>query len=170
MSPMKRFLAAISIVICACASTGDPRTAVNAFYSTYLEVHPAGLPEGEDLERLEPLLSKRLHGLIVDALQYRDAYIASHSADEKPPFVDCDHFTSLFEGPKSFEVGRAVAEPNGSWNVRVRFTNASVRWEDAVVVVQEDGRYVIDDVVFSGAGEFNPSGRLSERLTWREEN
>ena len=119
---------------------------------------------------MKPFLSKRLHGLIVDALKYRDAYIASHSADEKPPFVDGDHFTSLFEGPKSFEVGRVAVEPNGSWNVRVRFSHDSERWEDAVVVVQEDGRYVIDDVVFSGAGEFNPSGRLSERLTWREEN
>ena len=170
MSPMKRLLAAILIVICACASTNDPRAAVDAFYTTYLDVHPAGLPDGEALERLKPLLSRRLHALIMDALQYRDAYIASHSADEKPPFVDGDHFTSLFEGPKSFEVGRAVAEPNGSWNVRVRFSHDSVRWEDAVVVVQEDGRYVIDDVLFSGAGEFNPSGRLSERLTWREEN
>lgn len=28
----------------------------------------------------------------------------------------------------------------------------------------EGGRYVIDDIVFSGAGEFNPPGRLSERL------
>src|SRR5687768_10966910 len=94
---MKSLVAAIAIVICACASTGSPRSAVNSFYTTYLEKHPAGLPEGQDLERIKPLLSRRLHGLIVEALQYRDAYVASHSADEKPPFVDGDHFTSLFE-------------------------------------------------------------------------
>lgn len=106
----------------------------------------------------------------MDALRYRDAYVASHSADEKPPFVDGDHFTSLFEGAKAFEVGGAVAEANGSWNVRVRFSHDTEKWEDTVVVIQEDGRYVIDDVLFSGAGEFNPSGRLSERLMWREES
>lgn len=31
-------------------------------------------------------------------------------------------------------------------------------------VKQEGGRYVIDGVLFSGAGELNPPGRLSERL------
>ncbi|HEV7241855.1 MAG TPA: DUF3828 domain-containing protein [Thermoanaerobaculia bacterium] len=167
---MKLFVTAISVVICACASTDGPRAAVHTFYTSYLKVRPAGLPEGADLERMKPLLSRRLHGLIVDALQYRDAYIAGHAADEKPPFVDGDHFTSLFEGPKSFEVARAVAEPNGSWKVHVRFSRDSARWEDAVLVIKEDGRYVIDDVLFSGAGEFNPSGRLSEQLTWREED
>jgi hypothetical protein len=54
--------------------------------------------------------------------------------------------------------------------VHVRFSRDSARWEDAVLVIKEDGRYVIDDVLFSGAGEFNPSGRLSEQLTWREED
>ena len=38
------------------------------------------------------------------------------------------------------------------------------------MVVEERGRYVIDDVVFSGAGDFNLSGRLSDSLRSREDS
>ena len=41
-------------------------------------------------------------------------------------------------------------------------------WEDAVRVTYVEGRTAIADIVFSGAGRFNPGGRLSERLAWRE--
>ena len=40
--------------------------------------------------------------------------------DEKPPFVDGCLFASLFEGPKSFEVGTALAEGTAS-KVKVHF-------------------------------------------------
>lgn len=41
-------------------------------------------------------------------------------------------------------------------------------WEDTVIVTEQRGRYVIDDVLFSGGGPFNPSGRLSDGLKSRE--
>jgi len=41
--------------------------------------------------------------------------------------------------------------------------------KNEVVVVKEDGRYVIDDVVLSGIGQFNPPGRLSTNLASRGE-
>jgi hypothetical protein len=152
-------LAAI-LALTATAFADEPRDVVHRFYTAYIADKPAGLPDGEHLERLKPFLTGRLYALIVDALQYRDEMTKRHP-DEKPPFVDGDHFTSVFEGPRSFEILRVDGE-----NVRVRFMDEpDVTWEDTIVV--KDGR--IDDVVYGGAGEFNPPGRLSNRLKARDE-
>lgn len=146
------------------APAGGPRTAVDRFYGVYLR-HRGGasVPTGDLLERLTPLLSERLRAQLVAAHAYREGWIARHASDEKPPLTDGDLFSSLFEGPKSYRVGRASRDGDG-WRVQVRFRYEDSRWEDAVIVRKEDGRFVIDDVVYGGAGEFNPAGRLSETL------
>jgi hypothetical protein len=157
-----------------------PSTVVEQFYSTYLSDRRGGLPSGRQLERLRPFLSDNLNRFIVAALQYQERFIASHPDEPqrtgppviyKPPFVDGDYFSSMFEGPKSFEVARTEPGPNGSWRVHVHFwyDRSLPGWEDVIVVTDQRGRYVIDDVLFSGAGPFNPSGRLSDRLKQRED-
>lgn len=178
-------LVAIAITQPLSAKRPSPTTkaaeCVRQFYSTYIANKPAGLPSGSDLERLRPFLSTRLHGLIVAALQYQESWIAQHppipSPDggppiiDKPPFVDGDYFSSLFEGPRRFKVVRTVSGPVATWKVTVHFWYEphDPGWEDTVVVVEERGRYVIDDVLFAGAGDFNPSGRLSDSLKTRED-
>ena len=84
----------------------------------------------------------------------------------KPPFVDGDYFSSLFEGPKSFKVKGSSVIEEGVWKVDVRFWHdpGLEGWADSVIVINEGGRFKISDVIFSGAGPFNPPGRLSERL------
>jgi hypothetical protein len=162
------------------ASRDSPGSVVERFYATYLTARQGGLPSGGQLERLRPFLSDNLHRSIVAALQYQEQFIAAHPARPspagppvalKPPFVDGDYFSSLFEGPKSFKVVEAVAVPGGSWKVQVHFwyDTSLAGWEDAVIVTEQGGRYVIDDVLFSGAGSFNPSGRLSDSLKYRED-
>jgi hypothetical protein len=171
------------ILLASCARaarTESPGTVVERFYAMYLTDRQGGLPSGGQLERLRPFLSDNLHQSIVAALQYQQRYIASHPDRPspagppvvfKPPFVDGDYFSSLFEGPKSFKVVGAVAAPSGSWKVQVHFWDdpSLAGWEDAVIVTEQRGRYVIDDVLLTGAGSFNPSGRLSDRLKYREE-
>jgi hypothetical protein len=171
------------VLVAACArppATESPSSVVERFYATYLTDRQGGLPSGDHLERLRPFLSDNLNASILAALQYQESYIASHPdkpmptgppVSYKPPFVDGDYFSSLFEGPTSFKVVRAVPAPSGSWKVYVHFWyDASLAgWEDEVVVAEQRARYVIDDVLFTGAGPFNPSGRLSDRLKYRED-
>ena len=146
----------------------EPASVVRGFYAKYLELAPAGLPSVAQQKALAPYLSKRLLGLMDAARAYQDQEAKAHP-DEKPPFVDGCLFASLFEGPKAFEVGRAVADGPG-FKVPVHFTyEKDVAWDDAVIVAREDGRYVIDDVVLGGAGQFNPPGRLSTNLESRGE-
>ena len=175
---------AIPIILVAASAkppgTESPSSVVERFYATYLPGRQGGLPSGERLERLRPFLSDNLNRSILAALQYQERYIASHPdrtsqtgppVSYKPPFVDGDYFSSLFEGPTSFKVVRAVPAPSGSWKVYVHFWyDASLAgWEDEVIVAEQRARYVIDDVLFTGAGPFNPSGRLSDRLKYRED-
>ncbi len=169
------------ILLTACATAPRPPAAsavVERFYDVYLSDRQGGLPSGRQLERLRPFLSDNLNRSIVAALEYQERYIASHPPRpsengppviDKPPFVDGDYFSSLFEGPKSFRVVRVAAGPSGSWQVYVHFWyDASLAgWEDVVIVTEQRGRLVIDDVLFAGAGPFNGGGRLSHRLTER---
>lgn len=172
----------VMMVLAGCAkapNTERPGAVVERFYGTYLADRQGGLPSGRQLERLRPFLSDNLNRLIVAALQYQERFIASHPDEPSPtgapviynpPFVDGDYFSSLFEGPKSFKVVRTEAGSSGSWRVRVQFVyDPSVAgWQDVIIVIEQRGRYVIDDVLFTGAGPFNPRGRLSERLKQTE--
>src|SRR5215210_3975353 len=117
---LRRTCVLVTIFVLAATATASaadtPQQVVERFYTAYIAAKPAGLPDGEDLERLKPHLSERLYALIVDALEYRDEMTRRHP-DEKPPFVDGDHFTSVFEGPRAFKVLRVEGD-----NVHVQFT------------------------------------------------
>ncbi len=144
-----------------------PAAPVRDFYAKYVQLNPPGLPTAAQQKTLSPYLSHRLLGLM-DAARAHSEQVAKARPDEKPPFVDGCLFASLFEGPKAFEIGRVTADGEG-WKVRVHFTgDQGVAWDDDVLVVREDGRQVIDDVLLSGAGAFNPPGRLSRILASRE--
>lgn len=162
--------AALLVVAGLDAGAADsPKAVVEQFYTTYIAERPAGLPDGAALARLQPYLSKRLHALIVAANVYQQEF-AKSNPDEKPPFVDGDHFSSVFEGPQSFAIAR-VARRVRSHDVHVRFSGGAgaPSWVDVVVVKKEAGKYVIDDVRFSGAGDFNPAGSLVAALQSRED-
>lgn len=152
----------------AARADSDSAAVVHQFYETYIKLNPPGLPTAAQQKALSPYLSHRLLGLMDAARAYSEQAAKAHP-DEKPPFVDGCLFASLFEGPKSFTVGAAVAEGQGS-KVKVHFkADQDVAWDDEVVVIKENGRYVIDDVVLSGIGQFNPPGRLSTNLESRGE-
>jgi hypothetical protein len=158
-----------------------PQDVVAGFYAAYLPHRQGGLPFGAELERIAPFLSMRLHRLIVAALEYQGAWVKRHPDKPgtagrppfiyKPPFVDGEYFSGSVEGPKSFKVSRTAAREKGTWTVYVRFWYDPdlEGWEDAVVVVTERGHFKIDDVLYSGAGPFDPPGRLSRNLRWRDD-
>lgn len=152
--------------------SGDsPRRPVEDFYRLYLKTKPIGLPTQEQQQAMAPYLSMRLLGLIDEARSYQETFKRQNS-DEKPPWVDGCLFASLFEGPTRFKVSNVVANSDGTSTVKVHFWHETSDgqisdWEDAVMVRKEGERFVIDDFLMSGAGPFNPPGRLSEDLKYR---
>ena len=67
--------------------------------------------------------------------------------------------------PEGGILGEAATTGGGVTRVPVQFRyGTEAAWQDVVVLVREGSGYVIDDIEFSGAGPFNPPGRLSEAL------
>jgi hypothetical protein len=61
------------------------------------------------------------------------------------------------------------SDPDTGTIVTVRFEyDPRTRWLDRVLVKRERDALVVEDVLFSGVGAFNPPGRLTERLRQRE--
>ena len=146
----------------------EATSVVCRFFQAHLEIRPMGLPTPDQQRVLAPYLTTTLVGRIDDARRYQEEFEAEHP-DEKPPFVDGSLFTSMYEGFDRFEIVRSEPDASGGAKVIVRFGYKDAPpWEDAVIVTREGDRYAIDDMVFSGAGAFNPAHRLTEALSWRE--
>jgi len=178
-------LSALVFTVTGVGTTGNcspvkPSDTVEQFYTKYLEAHKSGgLPTERELTTIREFLSRRLYALLRDALKYQAELTKSHPDEPatggappvryKPPFIDGEYFASNFEGVRRFSVTTTTPLSDARWRVVVHFwyEAGSEGWEDSVVVIREDGRYVVDDVVLSGRGPFNPSGRLTEILRWR---
>jgi hypothetical protein len=140
------------------------------FYETYLKTTESGLPSSENMKKLSRFFSHKLNRSLIDAKQKQADY-AKRYPGEKPPLIEGDLFSSLFEGPTGYNV-ESVISKNDLFRVVVRFVNADPKmgdgkpfnWKDAVVVKQENGRWVIDDVEYLGDWQFKSGNKLSEVL------
>ncbi|HKR64635.1 MAG TPA: hypothetical protein VJZ00_12965 [Thermoanaerobaculia bacterium] len=173
---MRAFAAIVTVALLA----NSPASLVSDFHAQYLRYPHTGLLSAQELERIRPYLSDRLHGLFANAIRYQQDWMRRNPSPLlKPPLVEGgEWFESLAEWPdvrsltgdeprESFEVVDTVHRAKNVWHVQVRFAYATeprVTWVDTFVVNRERGRYVIDDVIYSGAPFYYRDGRLSELL------
>lgn len=176
-------------VLFATTPLAEPAKVVVEFYAAHRADTHSGLLNLEELQARRRFLSRRLYERYAAAIRRQEDWIRRHpdrpSPDggppviHKPPCVEGgDWFDSLFEWPGNVEsttddpvlkiepVRTDSRRPN-TWHVAVRFsfdTKPVVEWIDTVVVVREDERFVIDDVIYSGKALFYRSGRLSRML------
>jgi hypothetical protein len=174
MIAMGHILAFASLLLMAPLCWGEeppasPEILVKRFYATYFETRPSGLPTEAELKILSPYFSSELTALFVRARKYQADYRKRHP-DDKPPLIEGDLFSSLFEGPTRFEVG-PVEEMDQRSKVTVRFSYVDprapkdiFRWKDAVIVRRQGNRLVIEDIEFLGDWPFKIGDRLSEVL------
>jgi hypothetical protein len=161
-------------------ASDSPEDAATKFYSTILADRYHGcLPEENQLKRLSPFTSKRLSGLLRDALAYREKFIKDHPAAPpiiiKPPFSDGDCFSSVAEGAKSFTLGKSQKTAAGfRLELRLTYFDATrpeekpFEWTDAIIVIKEYDRFVVDDMEFLGTWPYGNHGTLSKNLKYRE--
>ena len=164
---------ALALIIAACsrapAEKQEASSAAGAFYKLYLKLHPAGIPEGKQLEEIKPLLSSSLRGLLNDAAAAEASY-AKATKGESPPLIEGDLFTSLFEGAEASNVGACKSEQDAaSCLVELSYTDqrdkSKIVWQDRVYLVRESGNWLVDDIEFLGTWEFMHKGRLKELLS-----
>lgn len=142
---------------------------VLAFLAQYREQFFRGLPNATQAAALAPHLSPRLNGLLHDALAGQQAFKARYPSD-KPPMIDGDIFSSLFEGASSGDID-SVQEADGHVTVRVKYSYSDPEtrkvietWPDRFLLVRDGSRWLIDDLEYLGGWDFAPRGRLSAAL------
>ena len=103
----------------------------------------------------------------IRAAQVRQEQVRASHPDEKPPLIEGDLFSSLFEGPESYSAAESRIEGSRAWvNLDLRHGEGSgaTSWQDTVVLELDDGIWCISDVEYGGKWPFANRGRLSETL------
>ncbi|MBS3954946.1 MAG: hypothetical protein KGZ88_18485, partial [Methylomicrobium sp.] len=177
-SPMKliqQIVSATCLVIYIAASQASTHTTpdkhVSAFLGKYHSMRFSGLPNDEQAKVLASYLSPRLNELLQNARQFQQDFKTRYPT-EKPPLVEGDIFSSLFEGATSFEISEAAIALDSA-NVLVTFSYAVPQadarpetWSDRYKLIKmtNGSNWLIDDVEYLGQWDFAPKGQLSESL------
>ena len=153
----------------------SPRALVRNLYAQVVSRHPIGVTKGFDMTSFAPFLSKALrHRIDQTAACEADWFHHYPQTGMKPAFgwLELGPFTGDGEnaGPSAFQIERTQQQKAGTVQVYVKLTHAESNdrpwtWQVAAVVIRENGRFVIDDVIFLKDKDVNTGSRLSKILT-----
>jgi len=149
---------------------------VRSLYREVVTRHPVGIPEDVDMKTFAPYLSKALLHRIDLALACSSDWDRQYpDPNLKPPFGWLE--AGLFSGddertsPRIFHIETTQSEKNGSFRVYVRLTWGSppkrpwMIWRVAAIVLRENGRFVVDDVIYLKDKSRDVEWRLSGYLS-----
>ncbi len=124
------------------------------------------VPTTGELQALAPFLSASLTRALASADSQRTAERQRVPGD-KPPFADGDVFSSMIEGPTAFRVMPAL-DSVAPVRVPIEFSNdaqrPAARWTDTAVVVQQAGKWVVNDLRYGATWPFANKGTLLTTL------
>jgi len=153
--------------------SSESEVPVRRLYQQLVSRPIGGIPTPERMRSFSPYLSSSLLRRIIQARAWGDDWFRLHPRNEvKAPlaWLEFGLFSGADDrsGPGTFQIERAESE-EGSIRVYVRLTEGTPPekpwiWEVAAIVIRENGRFVINDVVFLGDEDVNTESRLSEVL------
>jgi hypothetical protein len=121
-----------------------PRAIAEKFCATRLD---------DDEKALRSLLTPSLLEAISEA-EARNDIIAKASPDEKPPFGDGIPYQTFPDAAPVCEIG-AAKQVEGRTEIEVRYlfpgNTSGADWTDRLVLIEAEGRLLIDNVVFETA-------------------
>lgn len=134
-----------------------------------------GLPDDAQMQALAPLLAPELREAFEAARAWQRGEIERmqrEGSEDKPPFVEGDLFSSLFEGAQSSRVlsitgddARSVAQ------IERGYGSAADRvvWRDRAILRRADDGWLLVDIEYGGDWAFQAgSGSLSQTLKLRD--
>ncbi|HEY8069723.1 MAG TPA: hypothetical protein VIF38_12650 [Burkholderiales bacterium] len=137
----------------AAFAADEAKDAAANFYRSYARLRAGGLtgiPDGPRLAQLAPLLTPELHDLFSVAL-LEQKRCEDKFPDDKPPWIEGDIFSSSFEGFTSFRAAASRPAKQGR-RVTVNFIYTEgkdrVKWTDTLLLRNEGGRWLVDDVFY----------------------
>jgi len=152
----------------------SPGALVRSLYAQVVSRHPIGVTKGFDMTTFAPFLSKALrHRIDQTAACEADWFRQYPQTGMKPAFgwLELGPFTGDGEnaGPSAFQIERTQQQKAGTVRVYVTLTHAESNdrpwtWQVAAIVIRENGRFVIDDVIFLKDKDVDTGSRLSEIL------
>ena len=167
--------AAYTLALLACAAlahaepkppvnSADPAEAAKAFYTELRAREVQGLPKGQDWVALAPRVSEELAEAIRGA-QAEQAEAIKNAPCEKPPWIEGDLFSSLFEGVQHFVIGKAKVDGDKA-EVPVTCTYSeggmTSKWTDTMLMVKTAKGWLLDDMRFGGEWDFANKGTLKQ--------
>ncbi len=160
-------LALLSSILMMATSPAEEPAAVAEAGCKILRAHRvSGLPHGEAWQALAPLLSPELADLLKAAEKEQSDFIKENPG-EKPPWIEGDLFSSLFEGPQTFQLGQTRVSGDLA-EVPVTCTYAegghSTVWTDTWILVNTADGWRLDDVSYGGTWDFSNTGSLKAAL------
>ncbi len=148
------------------AAAQDATELTDNFYATLRDLNVRGLPDKDQLKELTPFLSSQIVTTIKRNQKTQAAFIKKHP-DEKPPWVEGDLFSSLFEGPTSVEIGNTRTK-GSTREVDIYLHHVSesdkVKWTDTVILKRENKKWVIANIIFKGNWQFKSGNSLLNAL------
>ncbi len=137
--------------------------AIRNFYNAVLNLKNDGIPEKEEIEKLSPFISVSFKNLLLQARKAEDKYYRK-TKGAVPPIMEGSLFFSLFEGAH-----RLISIKGQSFLIKLEYQNPYgkkeiVQWQDRVVLLNENGKWVVHDLELLGKWQFGAKGKLSEIL------
>jgi hypothetical protein len=153
------------------APPDQPDATVDSLYKEVVARHPLSTP---DRKVFGPYLSKKLlHRFDADDACARNWLRQNPDPNLKPAVGLIEE--GLFSGsseesePQAFHIEKTEARKDGSYRVLVKLTYEEATfkliWHVVAIVVRENGRPVVDDVVYLKDNDRDRDSRLSEMLT-----
>jgi hypothetical protein len=169
----KLFPILFSVVLCLTFGSdafgqkvGTPYQVTKKFYAQLFYLQIRGLPGDAQMKDISPFLSAEIKRLIARDRQIQARFIKDRP-DQKPPWIEGDLFSSLFEGSTAFQPGR-VRKRAGQTEVDVNLSYLAdgqyTKWTDAAVLKRIGGRWVITNIIFKGKWQFKNAGTLLRAL------
>jgi len=159
----------------------SPDAVVRELYQVVVAGRPLGIPKGRVKTALWPILSKRLAQRLEAAQACEDDYFRQRpNGTGKPQFAWLDR--GIFSGaddramPTEAVVERSEPQQDGSFRVNVTLTYNDaaaaygrladpaddIHWQVAAVVILEDQRFVVDDILLFKDDSTEIASRLAD--------
>lgn len=162
--------AILALLLAACGPRTEPPVAPPAapgeleaaqiIFDQITALRVSGLPNEQQMQALAPLLTPELRQSMEAARAWQSAEIArmqAQGSEDKPPFIEGDLFSSLFEGAQT---ARAVAFTRRGDRIVVTLDRSygagadRVQWQDRALLRRVGERYRLDDIEYGGDWAF----------------
>jgi hypothetical protein len=126
---------------------------VEGFYSGY---------DGNFRTADTAMISNKLADLIRQAVEKEideaEKMKESETPTDKPMMIEGDVFTSLYEGQDSVSIEKISMEGQVA-HVKVMFQNTkyNYRWSDQIILIKENSKWKIDNVLYGGQSQDIPN-------------